>query len=217
MDAKQMVRGCMITFDDVTELDRANAQLRETLRELELSRAQIASQNEELQKLAARDSLTGCLNRRAFFGGAEQLFNDARTKGLELSCIMIDIDHFKSYNDRFGHAVGDRVIKAVAKVLGTGLRAEDLLGRYGGEEFCLILPGVDQQRAIEIAERLREGVESFSGPSVRASFGVSTLRLGAGDTAEMIEQADAALYIAKGAGRNRVKCWSDSANAKSAV
>jgi diguanylate cyclase (GGDEF)-like protein/PAS domain S-box-containing protein len=225
MDAKQTVRGCMITFDDVTELDRANAQLRQTLRELELSRAQIATQNEELQKLATRDSLTGCLNRRAFFAGAEQLVNDARVKGLELSCIMTDIDHFKSYNDRFGHAVGDRVIKAVAKVLGTGLRAEDLLGRYGGEEFCLILPGVDMHGAMEIAERLREGVESFSGTSIRsddglqvtASFGVSTLKLGANNIAEVIDQADAALYAAKRAGRNRVTGWSDAANIDAVV
>ena len=138
---------------------------------------------------------------------------------------MTDIDHFKSYNDRFGHAVGDRVIKAVAKVLGTGLRAEDLLGRYGGEEFCLMLPGVDIQRAVEIAERLREGIESFGGPSVRAGegmqvtagFGVSNVMLGAHDMAEMIEQADAALYTAKGASRNQVKRWGDVANAEVVV
>ena len=225
IDAKQSVRGCMITFDDVTELDRANVQLRSTLLELEISRAQIAAQNEELQQLATKDSLTGCLNRRAFFADGERLFGEAREKGFELSCIMTDIDHFKSYNDRFGHAVGDRVIKAVGKVLGTGLRAEDLLGRYGGEEFCLILPGVDMQRAVEIAERLREGIESFSEPSVRAgermqvtaSFGVSTVTLGARDMAEMIEQADAALYAAKGAGRNQVKRWGDVANAEAVV
>lgn len=221
-DAKQTVRGCMVTFDDVTELDRANAQLRVTLSELEVSRLQIAEQNEELRKLATRDPLTGCLNRRAFFAAADRLFEEALSKGLALSCLMADIDHFKSYNDRYGHTVGDQVIKAVSKILGAGMRNEDLLCRYGGEEFCLILPGVDANGAAEIAERLREAIESSSGATVRsteglnvtASFGVSHTASGAKDTAEIIEQADAALYIAKGAGRNQVKRWTDVAGAK---
>ena len=218
MDAQHKVRGCMITFDDVTELDRANAQLRLTLTDLEASRARIEAQNSELERLATRDPMTGCLNRRAFFATAEPMFAQAKAKGLEMSCIMSDIDHFKSYNDRFGHAVGDQVIKAVAKMLGTGLRTEDLLCRYGGEEFCLILPGVDLRQATEIAERLRHGVETFGGSSIRSqdsitvtsSFGVSSLVLGAKDPNALIEQADAALYVAKRAGRNRVKCWGDA-------
>ncbi len=221
LDAKQVVRGCMITFDDVTELDRANGQLRQTLTELEISRAQIAEQNEELQKLATRDPMTGCLNRRAFFATGDRLLNDAKSKGLHLSCIMTDIDHFKSFNDRYGHSVGDQVIKAVSKILGTGLRNEDLLCRYGGEEFCLLLPGVSIDHALEIAERLREAIESSGGASVRSaqglnitsSFGVSDISLGASDTAHLIEQADAALYLAKGAGRNQVKPWTEMADA----
>jgi diguanylate cyclase (GGDEF)-like protein/PAS domain S-box-containing protein len=225
MDAKHVVRGCMITFDDVTELDRANAQLRVTLGELELSRAQIAEQNQELQKLATRDPLTGCLNRRAFFAGADRLLSEARAKGLQLSCIMADIDHFKSFNDRFGHAVGDQVITAVSKILGAGLRNEDLLCRYGGEEFCLVLPGVGIHDAVDIAERLREAIESTGGSSVRtssglnisASFGVSQLQFGAKDTAELVEQADAALYMAKGAGRNQVKRWLEEAGKKALI
>jgi diguanylate cyclase (GGDEF)-like protein len=219
MDAKHVVRGCMITFDDVTELDHANAQLRVTLGELEVSRAQIAEQNQELQKLATRDPLTGCLNRRAFFATADRLLSEARSKGLSLSCIMADIDHFKSFNDRFGHTVGDQVIKAVSKILGAGLRNEDLLCRYGGEEFCLILPGVGIHDAVDIAERLREAIESTGGSSIRSSgglnvsssFGVSHIELGAKTTAELIEQADAALYMAKGAGRNQVKRWLEDA------
>ena len=220
MDAKQAVRGCMITFDDVTELDRANAQLRETLGELETSRAQIAEQNLELQKLATRDPMTGCLNRRAFFDAAEPLLRAAQANKSPLSCIMVDIDHFKSFNDRFGHTVGDHVIKAVSKILGAGLRNEDLLCRYGGEEFCLVLPGVSIRDAFDIAERLREAIESTAGASVRSteglnitsSFGVSSIEQGGRDMAELIDQADAALYLAKGSGRNQVKRWSEVAS-----
>jgi diguanylate cyclase (GGDEF)-like protein/PAS domain S-box-containing protein len=222
LDAKPTLRGCMITFDDVTDRDNANAQLRVTLNDLEVARVQIAEQNEALRKLATRDPLTGCLNRRAFFAVADRLFEEARDKGLALSCIMSDIDHFKSYNDRYGHSVGDQVIQSVSRILGAGLRDEDLLCRYSGEEFCLILPGVDVQGAADIAERLRDAIESTSGASVRStegltvtsSFGVSHIGHGAQDTTEMIEQADAALYVAKGSGRNQVKRWTDVAGGK---
>ena len=211
-DARGKVRGCIVTFDDVTALEHTNARLRAAMADLENTRAEIERQNKELRHLATRDSLTGCLNRRAFFEQAERLFQAARDGNQPLCCIMADIDHFKSFNDRYGHAVGDRVLRVVARALSGGLRDTDLLGRYGGEEFCILLPGIAMEEACAIAERLRSEVESHAGKGIRTtqgivvtcSFGVSALDPEAADLAELIDQADKALYAAKNAGRNRV-------------
>jgi diguanylate cyclase (GGDEF)-like protein len=222
-DARGKVRGCIVTFDDVTALEHTNSQLRATMADLELTRGEIERQNEELRYLATRDPLTSCLNRRAFFEQAEDLFKDARDGDRPLSCIMADIDHFKSFNDRYGHAVGDRVLRVVSRALSGGLRDTDLLSRYGGEEFCIVLPNIAQEEACAIAERLRSEVENHAGKGVRTtegivvtcSFGVSTLSPAAVDLANLIDQADAALYAAKKAGRNRVVRASGSATERS--
>ena len=126
---------------------------------------------------------------------------------------MVDIDHFKSFNDRYGHAVGDQVLVAVAKTIQAALRAEDVLGRYGGEEFCVVLDGVNAHLLAEIAERIRRRIESESGSSVRSIRGLSvTASVGAtlsidgrrSNIPVLLEQADQALYEAKRSGRNRV-------------
>ena len=221
-DARGKVRGCIVTFDDVTALEHTNSQLRATMADLELTRGEIERQNEELRYLATRDPLTSCLNRRAFFDQAEDLFKAARDGNQPLCCIMIDIDHFKSFNDRYGHAVGDRVLRVVSRALSGGLRDTDLLGRYGGEEFCIVLPGIALEEACVIAERLRSEVESHAGKGVRTtqgivvtcSFGVSALHPAAVDLANLIDQADAALYAAKNAGRNRVISASEGTTAR---
>jgi diguanylate cyclase (GGDEF)-like protein/PAS domain S-box-containing protein len=210
-DGHGNVRGCLVTFDDVTELDRANSKLRAALAELNASQQRIEKQNDELRHLANHDPLTGCLNRRAFFTALDPLFTQAQADGQALSCIMGDIDHFKLCNDRYGHAVGDRVIKAVAATIGQGLREADLLCRYGGEEFCVILPGVDLDQAAAVAERLREQIQAVSGSAVggpatlkvTSSFGVASIK-GMLDPTDLIQKADAALYAAKSHGRNRV-------------
>ena len=208
-------RGCMVTFDDVTPVHRVNDELRQTLAELEQSRAHIEAQNEELRTLATRDALTGCLNRRAFFEAAELLFEQARQQQTELCCVMADIDHFKQFNDLYGHSVGDQVIQVVARSLAGGLRAEDMLCRYGGEEFCIVLPGASIEIALEITERLRAQIEAEAQRAIRgtqvkpvtSSFGVVTRALGARSLPELIEQADQALYKSKAAGRNRVTAF----------
>lgn len=212
-DARGKVRGCIVTFDDVTEVENINQQLRATMADLEKSREQIEKQNEELRSLASRDPLTGAFNRRAFFEKLDAIFSKARADSQPLCCIMTDIDHFKSFNDRYGHAVGDQVLRAVTRSLSGGLREVDLLCRYGGEEFCIALPGVGVEEACSIAERLRAEVESRAGKSVRttqgivvtSSFGVSVLQPGISDPADLIDQADKALYAAKTGGRNRVE------------
>jgi diguanylate cyclase (GGDEF)-like protein/PAS domain S-box-containing protein len=211
-DASGNVRGCIVTFDDVTEMERVNTQLRSALTALESTREQINKQNDELRQLAMRDPLTGCANRRALFEQFETLFATARTENQPLCCIMTDIDHFKSINDNYGHAVGDRVLQVVSRALAGGLRDTDVLGRYGGEEFCIALPGVGLEEACTIAERLRAEIESRAGKGVRSSqgivvtssFGVAELGPGLADPAQLIDRADTALYKAKKDGRNCV-------------
>lgn len=215
LDGHKRLRGCLVSFSDVTTLHRLNDQLMVTLENLEASREEIRRQNEDLQRLATRDPMTGCLNRRAFFDGADPLYARLKAEGGNACCIMTDIDHFKSFNDRYGHAVGDQVIKAVAKSLGSQLREVDLLCRYGGEEFCILLPGSTIEQATEVAERLRASIEQHAGASVReqhglritSSFGVASIAQGAKDVAELIDQADNALYESKQNGRNRVSTW----------
>ena len=211
-DANGGVRGCVVTFDDVTELDRINTQLRAAMNDLEHSREQVKRQNEELRLLAMRDALTGCYNRRALFEHSVELIAAAHAGATPLCCIMADIDHFKSINDTYGHAVGDRVLQIVSRALAGGLRDNDVLARYGGEEFCIVLPGVDLAGAAVIAERLRSEIEIRAGKGVRtaqglaitSSFGVAALSPGVTDPAVLIDEADQALYRSKKAGRNRV-------------
>jgi diguanylate cyclase (GGDEF)-like protein/PAS domain S-box-containing protein len=214
-DAGGNPRGCLLTLDDVTELDRANTQLRKALSELESSRDQIQRQNEELQLLANCDPMTGCFNRRAFFARAEVMFAHAEKTGEPLCCLMSDIDKFKSFNDTYGHSVGDLVIQQVSKILRTSMRQEDVLCRYGGEEFCALLPGVTQDEAMQIADRIRYRIETEAGPAVEviaglritSSFGVAKLGSGNAHTIlQVIERADQGLYAAKEGGRNQVQC-----------
>jgi len=215
-DGQGRLRGCLVNFSDVTILHRINDQLLVTLTELEASKDEIRRQNEALHRLATRDPMTGCLNRRAFFDAVDPLYATLLAEGGEVCCIMGDIDHFKSFNDRYGHAVGDLVIKSVAKCMGASLRDGDLLCRYGGEEFCFILPGSTQEQAAEVAERVRYSIETQAGAAVRdipglritSSFGVASIKLGAKDAPELIDQADNALYESKKSGRNRVSVWS---------
>lgn len=128
---------------------------------------------------------------------------------------MLDIDHFKSVNDNFGHQTGDEVIKLVANVLRENLRDADIVGRYGGEEFCLVLPGIDIETTLEIAERIRVSVMNSSEypiigiKGVTISLGISSISDDALNPNEMIDLADKALYYAKNNGRNRVAVWSD--------
>lgn len=212
IDAKGKVRGCFVNLTDVTTLKRMNDELQAALKELEQSHQQIENKNQQLQKAAQIDALTGALNRRALFEYGEKLFSAARAERTKLACIMVDIDKFKSINDTYGHIAGDQVIVQFARIIQRLMRPGDLLGRYGGEEFCVLLPGADAQHAAVIAERLRtkvaadcgEVVRSAPGLQITASFGVSDTRFGALSLQALMEEADNALYEAKNAGRNYV-------------
>jgi len=211
------IRGALVTLNDITEIEKKSEELRRTFSKLEKSQREITRQNRELQILATRDPLTALLNRRSLAVGFQTLFEEARDEEEELSCIMVDIDHFKSVNDRFGHSVGDVVIKLIARVLTEHSRPNDLVGRYGGEEFLLVLPGVGSDIAFGIAERIRLAVQEGDDENplsealkITSSFGVATLAEASGSYSVMLEQADKALYSAKDRGRNQVVIWSSS-------
>jgi diguanylate cyclase (GGDEF)-like protein/PAS domain S-box-containing protein len=207
VDNDGRLRGALATFDDVTEMERQNERLEKALVNLEKSRDEIRLQNQELEILATRDPLTGCLNRRRFFELYESEWGASKAEGTPLACIMADIDHFKSINDRYGHSVGDEVIQKVAEAIGSALRNLDLICRYGGEEFCCLLIGMGVQEAAEVAERARLAVEA---QSFTISVGVSTTDSGATDPAQLVDQADKALYESKRTGRNRVTRWDET-------
>jgi diguanylate cyclase (GGDEF)-like protein/PAS domain S-box-containing protein len=207
--------GVMVTFDDVTSREEKNLQLEGMLGMLKKSRDEIRRQNLELQELATRDSLTNCLNRRSFYDKYEKVFNTAQRDEHLLSCIMADIDLFKAINDRFGHAAGDDVICKVADTLHESVRSTDTVCRYGGEEFCIILPGVGLKQAVEMSERARENIArlSISDTSqdrqhgITSSFGVSAMEHHPADFSDLVDRADKALYQSKHTGRNRVTAW----------
>lgn len=209
------IQGSLISIDNVSELHQANEKLMEMVLELNETRLEIDKKNKELLMLANRDALTGCLNRRSMFEMMESFYVQAHTEGTTLCCIMADIDHFKSFNDRFGHSVGDEVIRAVVRCLQSQLRQQDALFRYGGEEFCILLPNLPLEQACQVAERLRKEVEQHAASSLRtihdvritSSFGVAELDHFMLDPAELVGRADEAMYKSKQSGRNRVTSW----------
>ena len=160
-----------------------------------------------IAELAIRDELTGAYNRRYLMEALARERSRADRLGVPLSVCLIDVDHFKSINDSLGHAAGDAVLKALPAVLCAGLRAIDVLGRFGGEEFLLILPGTGLEGARAVAERVRAGVEMADlaslGRRVRITVGVAELRPRE-DPGALLARADAALYAGKAQGRNRV-------------
>jgi diguanylate cyclase (GGDEF)-like protein/PAS domain S-box-containing protein len=212
-------RGTLVTFDDITQLEEKNFELNDTIEKLQLANDEIEAKSQELETLASCDPLTLCLNRRSLALNFDVLFAKAKAGGAHLSCLMVDIDFFKSVNDRYGHATGDQVIKTVADVLKTCTRDTDLVGRYGGEEFCVILPKLYLDKAAQIAERIRQTIEkkSCSGVKVTVSLGVSSLELNTNKPDELINQADKALYAAKNSGRNRVITWGKDLNSVTEV
>jgi diguanylate cyclase (GGDEF)-like protein len=169
----------------------------------------------ELARLAATDVLTGVANRRSFLAEAANVFATATAQREALGAVMLDIDRFKEVNDRHGHAAGDAVLSAVAQLCTLSTRRSDLVGRIGGEEFAIILPGSDLGESRTIAERLRaavarKSVAIASGPLlVTVSLGVAALRPDDRTFETLLARADAALYRAKRRGRNRVVAEDD--------
>ncbi|UCD87088.1 MAG: diguanylate cyclase [Desulfobacterales bacterium] len=196
-------------FDEGELVARVNIHLR--LRELYEA---VQEQNRQLQEMANRDGLTGLYNHRYFHEKLSQDFLRAKRYHEYLSCILFDIDHFKKFNDTYGHQTGDVVLRALASVIQRSTRESDLAARYGGEEFAIVLYHTDGQAAYEAAERFRQEVESNevedNGKVLRVtiSLGIATFpHEKIHDSKELIEYADQALYKAKENGRNRVEAF----------
>jgi diguanylate cyclase (GGDEF)-like protein len=165
----------------------------------------------ELERLSETDQLTGTLNRRGFLKLAEREFQRARRSGLPLTFVMVDIDHFKGVNDTYGHAAGDMVLAKVAEQCREHLRTIDVVARFGGEEFIILLTDMPLEAAHGVMERLLAAiavcrVTTIKGDvSVTASFGLSVIDANKIDLETGIRLADEALYEAKNAGRNCIK------------
>ncbi|NNJ97674.1 MAG: diguanylate cyclase, partial [Gammaproteobacteria bacterium] len=210
LDDAGKTRGALVTFDDITDVEESNILLENAVTTLQKNDAEIRRKNQELEVLASRDALTGCYNRRALFDIAEEMFREAARTNTDMACIMVDIDHFKSINDRFGHAVGDEAIRIVSDILNDCPMDGAIVGRYGGEEFCLALPYTSLARGEQTADALRQNIKStslnLSGQAVKltASFGVAEALADTVSISQLLEHADEALYLAKESGRDRV-------------
>jgi diguanylate cyclase (GGDEF)-like protein len=190
---------------DASEIDTATAFARQAV--VSLDNARLFS---EVQNLATTDGLTGLHNRRYFFELGELEFNRSRRYDRNLALILLDVDKFKEINDEYGHDVGDRVLKNLANSCRTNLRHFDIIGRYGGDEFIIMLPETSAQVAMDVADRLRQSVEALTISTHRGplrntvSIGIAVVAEGVDDLAELVNRADAGLYEAKRGGRNRV-------------
>jgi diguanylate cyclase (GGDEF)-like protein len=165
---------------------------------------------EEEQHAATTDPLTGIMNRRALLSALDMEQTRSGRHGYPMSLLMLDVDHFKAINDQFGHAMGDRVLASLGRLLVNQLRNIDFVGRWGGEEFVAVLSGADERSAHVIAERIRSAVEKMEVSDekrgaipVRVSIGIACLQPNDA-TRDLIERADRAMYQAKSTGRNRV-------------
>jgi two-component system, cell cycle response regulator len=190
-----------------------SAQARQTLSAM-ANQLAVALANAEsvrrLSELATTDGLTGCLNKRSFLDELEKRLKVAERFGKKLSLIVTDIDHFKSVNDTYGHAVGDHVIRGLGEILRNLKRETDVVGRFGGEEFCILCEETDARGAVQLAERVREQLRERKFESelgklhVTCSLGVAQFPDDATNDKQLFELADKALYLAKQTGRNRV-------------
>jgi diguanylate cyclase (GGDEF)-like protein len=172
--------------------------------------------NEKLRFAATHDTLTGIFNARAYYSACEHLIRLAHRNRTPFAVLFVDLDHFKSINDTYGHAAGDIVLKSVAQKLSDSIRESDALGRIGGEEFSIFLPNTDIAGAQKLAESIRESIENLMpeiGPKslqVTASVGVAINQHSQQSMLEIQQQADQAMYRAKKQGRNRVSTFDES-------
>jgi len=179
---------------------RLNAELEE----------RVAYRTHQLRELASREPLTGLYNRRHFNEMLERRFSEAVRYSTDLSCLMIDLDEFKAANDAFGHQLGDELLVLTAGTIMGQLRTADLAARYGGDEFIILLPQTDAERAHVLAERMverfsRDVAERFPNVRVSMSIGIASLQsLEPKDAESLIRYADRALYDAKKAGKNGI-------------
>ena len=207
-------------FDLIRLSEETDARLRafeDRIGRLETENLDLLMQNRTLSEISARDSLTGLYNRWYVMEKIESEMNRSLRHGSPVALLMLDIDHFKRINDSFGHAAGDSVLRSFGQVLRENCRVYDVPGRYGGEEFCIVLPETRVGNTKQVAERIRSRLASTELPVgdksiiVTASIGVagvdSVAEEGVVSAAALLDRADRALYAAKNHGRNRVELW----------
>ncbi|MFA4015005.1 MAG: hypothetical protein RUDDFDWM_000071 [Candidatus Fervidibacterota bacterium] len=210
------VQGVLLIEDSKRKFTQPDLRLLEFLTQQAAIALERVRLYEQVEKLSLTDALTGIANRRHLERHLELELARARRYGYQLAAIMLDIDHFKKFNDTYGHLAGDKVLQGLAKLIASEARASDLVGRYGGEEFLIICAYTDLNGALTLAERIRKSVEeklliSHNGKELRVtiSAGVAVFPDDATDEVSLIEAADKALYKAKQAGRNRVCAYRD--------
>lgn len=191
-------------------------ELHSLQKELHAKNRTLSETNARLQALATTDPLTGLPNHRALIADLEHELARAYRYQHECAILFLDIDHFKALNDGYGHAVGDSVLRDFAALVQQNMREADVPGRWGGEEFLVILPETGEQEARRISERLRSAVESYAftmggGMSLTCSIGIATFPEDAGERDGLVTSADQAMYAAKRLGRNQVRTASDPA------
>ena len=209
-----------IDFAELKARLQSMLRIKRLQEELEERERQLMEANARLRHMSRTDGLTGVDNRRHLEETLDEMFEHAKRLNEPFACVMCDLDRFKAVNDTYGHQAGDAVLKQFARILRNEMREIDRVGRYGGEEFMMLLPGTVLDAAVTFAERVRKQVEShkftFDGGSIcrTASFGVSAWphpRIS--DTDGLVRSADEALYVAKETGRNRaVRFDSDEFN-----
>lgn len=189
--------------------EQMHARLEESKREIDVLRENLQQVSNEAQK----DALTGLYNRRAFERILEEYMAESVEKKTNLCLMMIDVDHFKKFNDNYGHLLGDEVLKIVARTLHDSLKGQDVVARFGGEEFVAVLPMTPIEGALRVADAIRLSIASKelkrkdTGQQygqITVSIGVSSFRRGVDDIPKLIKRADEALYESKRTGRNRV-------------
>jgi diguanylate cyclase (GGDEF)-like protein len=204
-------RGVVASFEDVTQLRRKQTELSSALTSLRASSEEIRIQNKELEWLATRDTLTGCVNRRSFFSTFETEWQKSQQKKQPMSGFMLDIDDFKSINDNHGLSTGDEVLRDVATAIMNTVDDTDIVCRYGGEEFAVLMPDTPIGDAELRAERCRLALKALTfrvaNLKVTASLGISSLCQNPTSPQDLLDQADKCLYAAKGNRRNQVVRW----------
>jgi diguanylate cyclase (GGDEF)-like protein len=195
-------------------------ELEQRMLSIQRENLDLTVKNRLLSEVSSRDALTGLYNRWFVVEKIDSEINRALRHGSPMSLLMLDIDHFKRINDTFGHPAGDQVLQAIGKLLRESCRVYDVPGRYGGEEFCIVLPETKVGNTTVVAERIRSRLESTelqcgdTSIVVTASMGIAGME--AGDAADilspaaLIDRADRALYTAKNRGRNRIEMWDEA-------
>jgi len=199
------------------ECDMRIREIEQRMQRLRHENLELIVQNRVLSEVSSRDSLTGLYNRWYVLEKIDVELNRSVRHGSPMSVLMLDIDHFKRINDSFGHTAGDEVLRTVGQVLRESCRVYDVPGRYGGEEFCIVLPETRVGNTTTVAERIRRRLAAASMPvgstsvTVTASIGIAGMDCvpeeGVLSSGDLIERADRALYSAKHLGRNRIEMW----------